>query len=163
MIPIPVSASLEALNAGLFVSPGFGTHPTRVLDSFEIIMVIQGALEMFEEDDFYRVERNQALILCPGLRHGGQYPYRRDVQFYWAHFRLLPPATAEESSDVAVPKLVTVTDPEWLIELFCRFISDQESHLLDSCSASHLIALIILAIAGETREAGHHLARNSSR
>ena len=78
-----VSDTLEALNAGLFVSPGFGTHPERVLDSYELMFVTQGRLDMFEENRSFSLLRNQTLLLCPGLRHGGLLPYLPDVNFYW--------------------------------------------------------------------------------
>jgi transcriptional regulator GlxA family with amidase domain len=72
-------------------------------------------------------------------------PYPPDVNFYWAHFRLHAPASPDAT--LVVPKLASVSDPEALTELFCRFISDQESGILDSCSASQLIALMLCMVS----------------
>jgi AraC-like DNA-binding protein len=147
VISIAVPDSIEALNAGLFVSPGFGTHAVRIIDSWELLFVTQGHLDLFEGNRPLHVQRNQALLLCPGIRHGGLLPYTPDVNFYWAHFR--PRAHRSAPVTLAVPKVAEVRDPDGLTELFCRFISDQESGTLDPCSAGHLIALM-LATLGET-------------
>ncbi len=145
MISFAVSDTISALNGGLFVSPGFGTHAQRVIDSYELIFVTQGCLDIFEGPRSFHLERNQSLLLYPGLRHGGLRPYPPDVNFYWAHFRVRQDGAHD--SVVDVPKSATVRDPEGLTELFCRFISDQESGVLDPCSAAQLIALMLCLIA----------------
>lgn len=148
MISIAVPDSIEALNAGLFVSPGFGTHAVRVIDSWELLFVTQGRLDLFEGDRPLHVQRNHALLLCPGIRHGGLLPYTPDVNFYWAHFR--PREYRSAPVTLGIPKVAAVSDPEGLTGLFRRFISDQESGTLDSCSAGQLVALM-LATLGEMR------------
>ncbi|HTZ51425.1 MAG TPA: AraC family transcriptional regulator [Spirochaetia bacterium] len=144
-----VGDSLEALNAGLFVSPGFGTHAERVIDSHELIFVIQGRLDMFEENRSFAMLRNQTLLLSPGRRHGGLLPYAPDVNFYWVHFRVLEPTLSH--GWVQVPKVATIRNPEGLTELFCRFISDQESGTLDPVSAAHLVSLMLCAVGDDGR------------
>ena len=146
-----VSDTVEALNAGLFVSPGFGTHPERVLDSYELMFVTQGRLDMFEENRSFPLRRNQTLLLRPGLRHGGLLPYAPDVNFYWVHFRVRDPGGGHRG--VSVPKVATIHNPDGLTELFCRFISDQESGILDPLSAAHLVSLMLCAIGEEAGQA----------
>ncbi len=157
-IPFAACGAVEALNGGLFVSPGFGIHPQRVIDSFELIFVTRGRLDMFEEDRHFHLERNQALLLCPGRRHGGLAPYAPDVNFFWVHFRARKPAAGDVA--VAVPRVTTVRDPEALGDLFRRFISDQESGILDALDASHLVALMLCMIGedGAAREEPPSLA-----
>ncbi len=145
-----LSNGIEALNGGLFVSPGFGTHPTRVIDSHELIFVGQGCLDMFEGEESFHVAANQTLLLFPGKRHGGALPYSPDVHFYWVHFRLHP--SGAPRSVMRVPRLTEVRDPELLTEMFCRFISDQESGILDPVSAAHLVALMLSEASSTERE-----------
>jgi AraC-like DNA-binding protein len=95
------------------------------------------------------VEPTQALLLRPGLRHGGLQPYSPDLHFYWAHFRLHTPSIRE--TPISVPKLCTIRDPEGLTELFRRFLSDQESDLRDPLSAAQVLCLIICVIT-DSRE-----------
>ena len=144
MISFQLPDSIEALNGGLFVSPGFGTHAVRVIDSYELIFVTQDSLDLFEGDKSYHIGQNEAMVLSPGVRHGGQRPYSAGVNFYWAHFRLHP--LPEHGVRLAVPKAAPVRNPEGLRELFCRFISDQESQILDPCSASQLISLMLCSL-----------------
>jgi AraC-like DNA-binding protein len=136
-----VSDTLEALNGGLFVSPGFGTHVERVIDSYELIFVTQGHLDLFEGERTFHLVRNQALLLEPNVRHGGTLPFAPDLNFYWAHFR--PRRCPSPDLVLRMPKVWAVRDPEALTELFCRFISDQESGTLDATSATQLIALML--------------------
>src|SRR5208337_4719518 len=110
-----VSDTLEALNAGLFVSPGFGTHAERVIDSYELIFVTQGRLDMFEENRSFSLLRDQTLILFPGRRHGGLLPYTPDVNFYWVHFRVHD--SLPRSSRMRVPKVAAIRNPDGLTEL----------------------------------------------
>lgn len=145
-----LSNGIEALNGGLFVSPGFGIHPTRVIDSHELIFVAQGCLDMFEEDESLHVTENQTLLLFPGKKHGGRLPYSADLQFYWVHFRLHDVGTPR--SIIRVQRVAEARDPELLTEMFCRFISDQESGILDPVSAAHLLALMLVEAGPTERE-----------
>jgi AraC-like DNA-binding protein len=152
MISFDVADTIEALNGGLFVSPGFGTHAVRVIDSYELIFVTLGCLDIFEGEKAFHLERNQTLLLHPGVRHGGLRPYPADANFYWAHFRLRPGPS--RGTMLSVPKRAAARDPEGLTELFCRFISDQESGMLDACSASQLIALMLCAVGESAGSSG---------
>lgn len=145
-----LSHSLEALNAGLFVSPGFGIHAKRIIDSHELIFVTQGRLDMFEESQSFSLQRNQTVLLFPGLRHGGLLPYTADLNFYWVHFRIQKSAARKEL--VSVPKVATIRNPDRLTELFRRFTSDQESGTLDPLSAEHLVSLMLCDIGEEAQK-----------
>jgi AraC-like DNA-binding protein len=158
---IPVSDALESLNGGQFVSPGFGSHAVRVIDSYELIFVTQGRLDMFEGERSFHLERNQTLLLFPGVQHGGLLPYEPDVNFYWVHFR--PASPGFPGTSLRVPKVATVSDPEGLTELFCRFISDQESGILDPLSAAHLVALILCMTCEGEGQARHSRSRGIRR
>jgi AraC-like DNA-binding protein len=156
-VAFEVADTVEALNAGLFVSPGFGMHAVRVIDSYELMYVTQGRLDMFEEDRPFSLVRGQTLLLSPGLRHGGLLPYAADVNFYWVHFRVRSSSPRQEG--VSVPKVTAVRDPDALTELFCRFISDQESGILDPLGAANLVSLMLCAISEDAREPAARRAR----
>jgi hypothetical protein len=71
VLKMPTSCTVKAQNAGLFISRGQGTHPTRVIDSHELIFVKEGCLEMWEANRTFRVEAGQTLHLWPMRMHGG--------------------------------------------------------------------------------------------
>ena len=78
--------TVRMLNAGRFVSRGRGRHGTRVIDSYELIYVDAGKLEMFEAGQTFRLSAGEWLLLRPGRRHGGLAAYEPQLVFYWGHF-----------------------------------------------------------------------------
>ncbi len=64
-------------------------HPTRIIDSNEIIYVIKGTLYMFEEDKKYKLSKGDCIILEKGKLHGGYEanPPGQEISFYWFHFQ----------------------------------------------------------------------------
>ena len=109
-------------HAGRFVSRGRGRHGTRIIDSYELIFVQSGTLDMFEEERNFSVPSGSFLLLRPGLRHGGLSAYGKDLVFFWCHFRPRSPERRErletmDSSRAAVR-------PERLEEYFLLLLSE---------------------------------------
>ena len=78
---------VEVFNAGKFFSRGRGSHPVRIIDSDELIFVLQGELAISEEDRFYLLKPNDYLLLHRGRKHGGWMPYPKNLRYIWLHFR----------------------------------------------------------------------------
>ena len=77
----------EVFNAGKFFSRGHGKHPDRIIDSDELIYVLQGEVAIYEEDRYYLLKEHDYLLLRRGRRHGGWMPYPKNLRFIWLHFR----------------------------------------------------------------------------
>ena len=73
------------LSAGRFVSRGHGHHPVRTIDSLELIVVLSGRLDIFEEEREFHVEAGERLFLLPFRHHGGLTAYEPDLSFFWMH------------------------------------------------------------------------------
>lgn len=71
---------------GEFHSEGEWIHPTRVIKSWELILVLEGTVYLREEDREYALEPNQMILLEPGLEHGGTREVCAPTAFYWFHF-----------------------------------------------------------------------------
>lgn len=82
-----MKTDLHFLNGGKFISRGRGRHPSRVLDSAELIYVVSGHLGIAEEETEYDIGPGGFLILRPGRRHRGTAPYPPGLSFFWGHFR----------------------------------------------------------------------------
>ena len=117
---------IQVKTCGLFISSGKGTHPDRVLNDFELIVVRRGTLSICENDVRFEVGPGQALILYPGRRHCGAAPFAPDLSFYWIHWVFSAQAGSENS--VSVAQLSTVQRPHYVAELFHRFLDDRESN-----------------------------------
>lgn len=138
---------IEAVNAGLFVSTGNGIHATRVLDTYELLFVTRGQLDLFEEEKSFTIRENQALILWPGRKHGGLCPFPADLSFYWLHFKVHAPEEPGMNAFVQPTQLTTVSRPERMIELFRRFLDDQEAGVRQPLAASHNVTLMLCELA----------------
>ncbi len=150
---------LKAQNAGLFISRGAAMHPTRIIDSHELIFVKQGELDMWEEDHTFHLEAGQTLHLWPGRRHGSTKPMPLGLKFYWIHFEIEERNIKEfnSSSDefaptVKVPQVNRIGQPERLERLFRTFLDDQESGLLHPNAANLLTMLMLIEVAQSHEE-----------
>ncbi len=129
MFTVSAQLPLKTENAGLFVSRGQGTHPTRTISSFELIFVRCGTLRMFEGKQSFVLPENSYLILYPGRLHGGAGDYPPDLSFYWIHFVMGTACSARTKHGVrlVMPQTGIVQRPERLVELYRQFLADQES------------------------------------
>lgn len=78
---------LKFSNMGLFSSKDAWIHPERIIDTFEIIYVVEGNFLMKEDDTIYELKPKTFLILHPFHRHCGVMKSVGAVKFYWLHFR----------------------------------------------------------------------------
>jgi AraC-like DNA-binding protein len=150
---------LKAQNAGLFISRGNAMHPTRIIDSHELIFVKQGELDMWEEDRVFHLEAGHTLHLWPGRQHGSTKLMPLGLKFYWIHFEIEDRNTREfnGSSDefapaVRVPQVNRISQPERLERLFRAFLDDQETGLLHPYSANLLTTLMLMEVVQSHEE-----------
>lgn len=136
---------LRTISCGLFISSGKGTHPDRILDSFELIVVRKGTLAIWEDDVLFEVPSGHALLLLPGRRHRGAAPFGKTLSFYWVHFVLS--ANRNCKSGLRLPQFGQVQRPECVAELFHRYLDDQEAQRLDPLYSGLLVLQILCEVA----------------
>ncbi|HSS99531.1 MAG TPA: AraC family transcriptional regulator, partial [Terriglobales bacterium] len=146
---------MKAQNAGLFISRGNALHPTRVIESHELIFVKQGELDMWESDQTFHLEAGDTLHLWPGRQHGGAKIMPLDLKFYWIHFEV--EQSERENSNgvhagVNIPQVNHIPQPERLERLFRTFLDDQETGLLHPYSANLLTMLMLIEVAQSLEE-----------
>lgn len=134
-------------NAGLFVCSGKGTHPTRTINSCEIIFTVSGELGMFEENLKFDLIPNETLFLEAGKKHGGTRPYPDDLSFYWIHFLCPSNRKGKSIKSLEVPKKCRISRPEKMTELFREYLDAQESGTLTEIRASSLVCLMLSEIS----------------
>ncbi len=148
---------VKAQNAGLFVSRGTAQHPTRIIDSHELIFVKQGQLDMWEEEQTFHLEAGHTLHLWPGRRHGSTCVMPPGLKFYWIHFEVMEPNDKPNSEPVFAPPIKVsqvscISQPERLERLFRTFLEDQENGGLHSDSANLLTMLMLVEVAQSVEE-----------
>jgi len=159
----------EALNGGLFISPGYGRHPRRTIDNIEIIFIRSGRLTMWEEKSFFSLKKYDTLLLFSGREHFSPSDYDKNTQFYWIHFRLdsnqylLSEEDASKAGFINVPQHTEPGRPERLIDLYRQFLHGQQEGFCCGMEADLLVAqmLVELAFHGRTTDedrSAHRLA-----
>ena len=73
-------------NMGLFSTQEQWIHPTRVINSYELIFVLKGEFDMKESDKIYNLRPQTLFVLEPDLKHCGVKKTDGQVKFYWLHF-----------------------------------------------------------------------------
>ncbi|QPC85012.1 AraC family transcriptional regulator [Phototrophicus methaneseepsis] len=141
---------LRVQNGGLFMSRGNAFHPTRTIDSHELIFVKQGTLDMWEENQNFHLEAGDTLILWPGRRHGGLTEMQPDLRFFWMHFEVthsLENTTKKNHTSILkIPQFKRVNRPDKLEILFRMFLEDQETGELQPFTANTLMMLILTEV-----------------
>ena len=94
--------NIKYVSSGKFVSKGMWIHPDRIINSFEIIFVIEGTVFINENGVEYTLVKNDLLILDPGLRHFG-YRESSDTSFYWVHWTGSCPLPEEKKLCIGMP------------------------------------------------------------
>ncbi|KAB2905404.1 MAG: AraC family transcriptional regulator [Anaerolineae bacterium] len=150
---------LKAHNAGLFISRGAAMHPTRVIDSHELIFVKQGELDMWEEDSVFHLEAGQTLHLFPGRQHGSTKPMPSNLKFYWIHFEIEANYNRyghrhedEYTPAIKVPQVACLPQPERLERLFRIFLDEQEIGALHPHAANLLTLLMLTEVMQSIEE-----------
>lgn len=109
----------EIFNGGRFISRGRGRHPERVLDSDELIVVLQGELTLHEDGEPRFIGPGGWVLLQHGHRHGGLAPYPRNLSFFWLHFRF------RDGLPEGIPLQGTVRAHSSLAEYARLFLNEQ--------------------------------------
>lgn len=152
---------IQATNGGLFISRGVGTHPRRVIDSFELIYVKRGVLDIEEAAHRFSVGAEETLILWPQREHGGTAPYPPDLQFFWVHFVMPHAISASDLKLVDVPQHVYVRRRDYMTGLFRRLLNEQ-GHLGDRTVPMTLMVMQMLWEVSSSRAVGGELDSQSA-
>lgn len=144
MLNLSLPSLVNAENAGLFISPGRGIHPDRIISTYELIFVRKGRLFMEENGQPLELHAGQTLILWPDRRHRGTATYERDLSFFWIHFRV---RTQRGGEKITLPQLATSNRPDYMAELFHRFLSEQEREDFLRQEGDLLLSLMLLEVS----------------
>ncbi|WP_320123076.1 AraC family transcriptional regulator [uncultured Sphaerochaeta sp.] len=133
-------SEIQAQNAGVFMSRGVGSHPRRIITSYELIYVKHGVLDIREGSVEYTIREGESLLLCPGILHEGIKPYPEDLQYYWIHFSTQKTGISYGCNEkIRIRKHANIARTVRMEQLFRWFINDQETGVLDPFVANLMI------------------------
>ncbi|MAX26101.1 MAG: AraC family transcriptional regulator [Phycisphaeraceae bacterium] len=147
ILRLPPDCLAQAANGGLFVSRGTGIHPCRTIDTWELIYVRQGTLNLRVAKQQFTVHQKQALLLQPGIEHAGTQPYDADLSFYWLHFHVPKHANPRQTNALKLTQHSQPRRPDRLMELMHRFLDEQVNQTLTALSGNCLLMLMLNEVA----------------
>ncbi len=101
-------------------------------------MVTSGILGIFEEENNFEVSTGEYLLLHPDRLHGGTLDYRKDLSFFWLHFRVMIPEKIK-----TFPQYGALANREKTIELCRLFLNNQDEPGVPAENADLLLRLIL--------------------
>ena len=99
-----------------YFSPGM-THMSRTgIDFFDLLVVFDGSLHLWEDGITYDLQEKEFLILEPNKKHYGYRPSSSNTHYYWLHFQVTGPyhLTPDEnlSFNIATDDIHTLSIPK---------------------------------------------------
>jgi AraC-like DNA-binding protein len=149
LIHFDMSRPPKFLSCGRFIAPEGWVHRERVIDSWELIMGLNGTAWLEEEGRRYALGAEDMLFFRPGLRHRGYQASREGSSFYWVHF--VPwneCATAAATSQGKEPFPAPVSLPVWLPRLGLDKARVTMTQLQDAPESPHSSVLISSYLCG---------------
>ena len=122
---------------GKFISNGEWIHPSRIIDSHEIIFVTKGEVYINEAGIEYHIKPNEILILQPGVRHHG-YRASTNTEFFWLHWFGGPQITQNIK--------YRIIEKPYIISLYLRQLLDARVMHKSSESMDYLTRLILIEL-----------------
>jgi AraC-like DNA-binding protein len=162
LLSISIAPGVKALTGGVFISPGFGLHPERIPNDWELIVVERGQLGLAVGDHIYDLTPSSWILMPAGIKHFGTVNYLRNLRFLWIHFQ---PNGDIGKHPLTLPATGVLTDPVSIMASMRRLIDHFSENNFDQRVADCLVALILseLAIKPEVAEAGDELAHRALR
>lgn len=124
-------------NGGRMIKAIERRHPTRVIDSHELILVDRGTLPIFEQERDHRVGPGEFVLLRAGRRHGGSADYPPGLRFRWLHFH-------HRGALPALPDHGAWARPDIAIDLAARLLDEQDRDDAPAGSCDLLMTLLLL-------------------
>lgn len=80
-------------------------HPDRVLDYHVFLFVVEGVMQVIEEDIHYSVGKGEFLFLNKSLHHWGLPETPAGTSWYWIHFDTEEDASVQYKDHAPLPEL----------------------------------------------------------
>lgn len=140
-------------HGGRFTSRSEWIHPRRSIDTFELIVVVEGCVYI-EEDVPHVLTPGTVILLEPGKTHEGYQSSPDKVVFYWIHFE----SDCTETYD-GLEKSLCLRDP-YAVTLLCRQLlsyAEAADGEYDRSVLDALLHVLICELDKQGREAKNDL------
>lgn len=138
-------------NGGLFTASKTWIHSTRIIDSFELILVRQGPVHLQENGQRYSLKTGETIILLPGRTHGGWQESPQGTSFFWLHFLVEKWQLTASPQPGAIAAHLVLARWEPLAALFRQFLHRQETAGYSRWALNASAEVILTELEAETQ------------
>lgn len=86
-INLRLEKPVKYFSSGQTVVNSGWTHPARTIDTFVLLIGLEGEVYIKQKDEEYQLSEGDAIILVPGLFHEGFKPCSKNSSYLWCHFK----------------------------------------------------------------------------
>ncbi len=120
---------------GKFSSEGDWIHGTRVINTYELILVTHGTVYLEENGVRHVLRTNDYILLHPHMPHGGYRITKEPVSFYWLHFY--------SKDKYPLPFIGTALHPEILIQNARQLLQIHHSPAYPKQTVNHMMYVLL--------------------
>ena len=167
-----IAMPLKHISCGKLVSGNQWTHPRRIINSYVLILGLEGNAHIQQGNEKSLVKPGTALLLLPETEHFG-YEKDKDVSYYWCHFSsekghtlcaACDSASQQENRDsahVAVPAFAQEIQSDNSRVLFRQLLHTAGRQTPFSYQAHYLLTSLVLEISGQVSAANKDNLNNN--
>ena len=115
---IPKAEAVTYLSCGQLIRNKNFLHPKRCLDSYVLIVIVDGSLNIVQDNTSYILGPNQFLLLHANTLHYGWQESADYLQYYWTHFHVPDDSfyiTAPDSSTASYLQSVQANPDKYVL------------------------------------------------
>jgi AraC-like DNA-binding protein len=165
------SVPVKFESSGVFTADEDWIHHSRMLESFEIILVLEGTLYLKQNDEYFTLGKNDVMLLLPSVEHCGFKKVKKGTSFYWAHFMprkdyqyvtSVSNIEQEFSSDnLYLPIHFSKANAERIIILFNQLCHINETHYTNTFATDYVMTSLLVEISEQFLRTTQISARSS--
>ncbi|MCM2677553.1 helix-turn-helix domain-containing protein [Alkalicoccobacillus plakortidis] len=152
-------------------------HPTRTLDSYVLLIGIEGCLQISQENLTYDLAPGTTLLLKKGIQHHGVSHSNSRLSYYWFHFYLDDKRASYQTNDQMADEMVTIiqeptsqsfsstiyiptfSEPikiERLTILFNQLLDISQAGAHSYLAASYIMTSLLIELSNQTLDSYKH-------
>lgn len=155
-----IERPFQFLSAGQFLQTEAWVHPSRCLDSFEIIVGIEGTFHLHQGGVPYTVGPGTAMLLFPGVAHGGTQAVEEQISFYWCHFLcdeddlVVNDSPVSGSGRIHLPTFFSSTNADRLHIIFNQLLHVANAGYQHSVAADYWLTCLLIELSEQVVSGG---------
>lgn len=165
---IPKETGIRYVSSGEFVSESQWCHTKRNIDSFVILIGLNGKVYVQQGDEKYELIPQSALVLLPHMMHFGYRVSGPGISYYWCHFycqgyyeiidegaamdALIRAKAVGQSSDIIIPIFSVYPRMERADILFRCMLHTSNFNVYAKNESDHILNAILYELTEQAAE-----------